>query len=93
MGRTRINPIKEPRDDLNRRGRRIGDGNKKIKYHLIQKDQETGVVLSTTEWVTIQQIADHLNISRDSVEYMRRKQPKYTSHHTKHLQFLEIVRI
>ena len=93
MGRTRINPIKEPRDDLNRQGRRLGDGNKKVKYNLIQRDQESGDIIQTNEFATLKQIGDHLNISRDSVAYMMRKNPTFSSHHNKHLKFIEIQKV
>ena len=74
-------------------GRRLGDGNKKLKYQVVQYCQETGEPLHTNKFATIKQIGDHLNISRDSVEYMRRKQPKFASHHTRHLRFIEISNI
>ena len=93
MGRPRIHAVKEPRDDLNRQGRRIGDGNKKLKYRVVQNDQETGEPLQSHEFATIQQIADYLNISRDSVEYMRRKNANFSRHHNKHLKFIEISKI
>tara|TARA_R100000951_G_scaffold116712_1_gene130027 strand:+ start:4858 stop:5139 length:282 start_codon:yes stop_codon:yes gene_type:complete len=93
MGRTRINPIKEPRDDLNRQGRRVGDGNKKIKYNLIQRCQESGDIIQNNEFATLKQIGDHLNISRDSVAYMMRKNPTFNSHHNKHLKFIEIQKV
>ena len=93
MGRPRIHPVKEPRDDLNRQGRRVGDGNKKLKYNFIQRCQETGEPLQTCQFATIQQIADHLNISRDSVAYMMRKDASFSRHHNKHLRFIEISKI
>ena len=93
MGRPRIHPVKVPRDDLNRQGRRVGDGNKKLKYNFIQRDQETGEPVHSCQFATLNQIAEHLNISRHSVAYMIRKDASFSRHHNKHLKFIEISKI
>ena len=93
MGRPRIHEPKVPRDDLNRQGRRVGDGNKKIKYNFIQRCQESGQPLHECQFATLKQIAEHLNISRDSVAYMMRKDASFSRHHNKHLKFIEISKI
>ena len=92
MGRPRIHPVKVPRDDLNRQGRRVGDGNKKLKYNFIQRDQESGEPVFQHQFATLQQIANHLNISRDCVSYMMRGTGNFSRHHNKHLKFIEITK-
>lgn len=93
LGRPRVNPIKVPRDDLNRQGRRIGDGNKKLKYNFIQRCQETGQPLHECQFATLNQIAQHLDVTRDCVSYMMRGASNFSRHHNKHLKFIEISKI
>ena len=68
-------------------------GNKKIKYNFIQRCQESGEPLHECQFATLKQIAEHLNISRDSVAYMMRKDASFSRHHNKHLKFIEISKI
>ena len=93
MGRPRVNAVKIPRDDLNRRGRRVGDLNKKLKYKVVQRCQETGEPLHSHEFSTLNEIGQHLNVSRDSVAYMMRKDASFSRHHNRHLKFIEISKL